>query len=62
MANTSALINRTGMFIDATSNVNPVIQVTVRDNQITEVNSHVTIRSDTRTIEGSTGDVDGGSF
>jgi hypothetical protein len=64
MANTTTLINKTGMYIDQVSETNPVIRVSVRNNQITEVDPKIVIRTETRTSEGDTdiGDVDGGEF
>jgi hypothetical protein len=64
MANTRAIINKTGMFIDQVSETNPVISVTVRNNQITEVDPKIVIRNETRTVDGGSdsGDVDGGTF
>jgi hypothetical protein len=64
MANTRTLINKTGMYIDTVSETNPVITVSIRDNQITEVDSKVVIRNETRTSEGdiAMGDIDGGTF
>jgi len=52
------------MFIDQVSETNPVITVTVRNNQITEVDPKIVIRNETRTVDGGSGsgDVDGGTF